>query len=175
MVRTVITVLYRVNYVTSFACCSRLQITAISTSVWRWWFSFLKSANIEMYRNHSPREVLWTTAFVLHIPFLEVLRLYRLFLGLGLFFNSLKYTQSVGLLGRWISLSQGHYLHTEQHKHRINTQTSMPRVGFEPTTPMFERAKTVNVCTHGENPISAHIEDRATRASETTFLAFWLL
>jgi hypothetical protein len=24
------------------------------------------------------------------------------------------------------------------------TQTSMPRVGFEPTTPVFERAKTVH-------------------------------
>jgi hypothetical protein len=29
-------------------------------------------------------------------------------------------SQSVGLLGRWISPSQGRYLHTEQHKHRIN-------------------------------------------------------
>jgi hypothetical protein len=28
--------------------------------------------------------------------------------------------QSVRLLGRGISLSQGRYLHTEQHKHRIN-------------------------------------------------------
>jgi hypothetical protein len=30
------------------------------------------------------------------------------------------YTQSVGLLGRGISQSQGMYLHTEQHKRRIN-------------------------------------------------------
>jgi hypothetical protein len=30
------------------------------------------------------------------------------------------FTQSVGLLGRGIGPSQGHYLHTEQHKHRIN-------------------------------------------------------
>jgi hypothetical protein len=29
-------------------------------------------------------------------------------------------TQSIGLLGRGISPSQGRYLHTEQHKHRIN-------------------------------------------------------
>jgi hypothetical protein len=28
-----------------------------------------------------------------------------------------------------------------QNKH---TQTSMPQVGFEPTTPVFERAKTVH-------------------------------
>jgi hypothetical protein len=31
------------------------------------------------------------------------------------------YTQSIGLLGRGISSSQGRYLHTGQHKHRMNT------------------------------------------------------
>jgi hypothetical protein len=40
---------------------------------------------------------------------------------------------SVGLLGRVISPSQGRYLR----------QTSIPRVGLEPTIPAFERAKTV--------------------------------
>jgi hypothetical protein len=40
---------------------------------------------------------------------------------LSRFFNFLIYTQStVGLLGRGISPSQGRYLYTEQHKHRIN-------------------------------------------------------
>jgi hypothetical protein len=38
----------------------------------------------------------------------------------GRFFSILIYTQTVGLLGRGISPSQGRYLHTEQHKHRIN-------------------------------------------------------
>jgi hypothetical protein len=54
--------------------------------------------------------------------------------------------QSVGLPGRGISSSQGLYLNTGQHKHRINTythQTSMPCFGFEPTIPASERAKTV--------------------------------
>jgi hypothetical protein len=46
---------------------------------------------------------------------------------------------------RAISPSQGSYLHTEQHKHWINAhKTSMTRVGFEPTMPVFERAKTVH-------------------------------
>jgi hypothetical protein len=53
--------------------------------------------------------------------------------------------QSVGPLGRGISRSQGVYLHTEQHKQNKRTQTSMPRVGFEPTIPVSERAKTVRV------------------------------
>jgi hypothetical protein len=55
--------------------------------------------------------------------------------------------QTVVLLGRVISLSQGLYLNTGHHKHRINTythQTSMPCVGFEPTIPASERAKTVH-------------------------------
>jgi hypothetical protein len=43
-----------------------------------------------------------------------------------------------------IRLLQGHYLHTEQHKHRINAKTYMPRVGFEPTTPVLEEVKTVH-------------------------------
>jgi hypothetical protein len=37
------------------------------------------------------------------------------------FSSFLIYTQSVGLLGRGISLSQGRHLQTEQHKRRINT------------------------------------------------------
>jgi hypothetical protein len=42
-------------------------------------------------------------------------------LGPGLFFSFvIFFTQTVGLLGRAISPSQFRYLHTEQHKHRIN-------------------------------------------------------
>jgi hypothetical protein len=42
-------------------------------------------------------------------------------LGPGLFFSFvIMFTQSVGLLGRVIIPSQGRYLHTGQHKHRIN-------------------------------------------------------
>jgi hypothetical protein len=63
---------------------------------------------------------------------------------LGRFFSFLIYTQSVGLLGREMSQSQGRYLHTEQNKHRINAQTCMPRVEFELTIPAFEREKTVH-------------------------------
>jgi hypothetical protein len=36
------------------------------------------------------------------------------------------------------------YLYTEQHKQKERTQISIPRVGFEPTTPVFDRAKTVH-------------------------------
>jgi hypothetical protein len=36
---------------------------------------------------------------------------------------SRSYTQSVGILGRGISPSQGFYPHTQQHEHRINAHT----------------------------------------------------
>jgi hypothetical protein len=67
--------------------------------------------------------------------------------GIGHPWNALLYfslsilRQSVGLLGRGISPSQGRYLTKTQNK---RTQTSMPWVGFEPTVPVFERAKTVH-------------------------------
>jgi hypothetical protein len=41
---------------------------------------------------------------------------------LGPFFSFLIYTQSVWLLGRGISLTQGRFLYTGQHKYRINAQ-----------------------------------------------------
>jgi hypothetical protein len=40
------------------------------------------------------------------------------------FFSFLIYSQMVGFLGRVISPSQGLYLNTGQHKHRINTYTT---------------------------------------------------
>jgi hypothetical protein len=44
---------------------------------------------------------------------------------------------SVGLFGRGIGTSGGIYLHRTAHGH-----TSMPRAGFEPPDPVFERPKT---------------------------------
>jgi hypothetical protein len=55
------------------------------------------------------------------------------------------FSQTVGLLGRVISPSQGRYLNTRQHKYRINAYThqiSLHWVGVEPTIPASERAKT---------------------------------
>jgi hypothetical protein len=52
-------------------------------------------------------------------PFVEPLSLYQV---LDLF------RQLVGILGQGISLSQGRYLHTRQHKHTMNAQTSMTQM-----------------------------------------------
>jgi hypothetical protein len=65
-------------------------------------------------------------------------------------------TQSVGLLGREISRSQGLYLHTEQHKHRINAHTYLLEVGLEPMIPAFERAKRVHALDRAVTVIGMH-------------------
>jgi hypothetical protein len=50
--------------------------------------------------------------------------LYSPLFDLGRFFQFLNlFAPSVGLLGRGISPSHGGYIHTEQHKHRINAHT----------------------------------------------------
>jgi hypothetical protein len=41
--------------------------------------------------------------------------------------------------------------HTGQHKQNKRTQTSMPQVGFEPTIPVFERAKTAHALDRAAN------------------------
>jgi hypothetical protein len=58
---------------------------------------------------------------------------------LGRFFSFLIYTQLVGLLGRGITPRKA-----ATYTQNIRTQTSIPRVGFEPTIPVFERATTVH-------------------------------
>jgi hypothetical protein len=52
--------------------------------------------------------------------------LYSPLLGPGLFFSFvIFFTQTVWFLGRVLSPSQGRYLHTGQHKHRINALTDI--------------------------------------------------
>jgi hypothetical protein len=52
--------------------------------------------------------------------------LYSPLSGPDLFFSFLIFfTQTVGLLGRWISPLQDRYLHAGQHKHRINAHTDI--------------------------------------------------
>jgi hypothetical protein len=67
---------------------------------------------------------------------------------LAAFSVSWSFTQSVGLLERGINPSLGRYLHTGQHKHRINAHRH-PRLKWESKPsqakiPVFERAKTVH-------------------------------
>jgi hypothetical protein len=56
----------------------------------------------------------------------------------------------VGLLGRVISPSQGRYLTQTQNKYK---QTSMSRLGVEPTFPALERAMTFHALDRGATVI----------------------
>jgi hypothetical protein len=105
-----------------------------------------------------PMDVISVTCFDLIRAFIHSFIhqwLYSHLLGPGLFFSFvIFFTQTVGLLGRVISPSQGRYLHTGQHKHRINAythQTSMPWMGFEPTIPASELAKKVHALDRAAN------------------------
>jgi hypothetical protein len=64
---------------------------------------------------------------------------------LGRFFSFLIYIQAVGHLdggsGRRIAAT---YTQNNTKHRKKRTQTSMPLVGFEPTIPVFKRAKTVH-------------------------------
>jgi hypothetical protein len=105
----------------------------------------------------------------------------QVIVGPWLLFRSLFYTQSVGLLGRVTGPKQCRYLHTVQHKLNKHTHTSMPRVGFQTTTPAFERAKTVHgldrraIATGTHNPLetkSLHgVVLQEAELSRTTILA----
>jgi hypothetical protein len=66
-----------------------------------------------------------------------------------LFSVSSSFTQSVGLLGRGMSQSQGRYQHTTAQTENKRTQTSMTQAEFEPTIPVFEQAKIVTTVTPG--------------------------
>jgi hypothetical protein len=67
--------------------------------------------------------------------------------------------QSVGLLERGISPPVARPLHRHratqtQNKH---TQTSMHRVGFEPTTPVYERVTTIYALGHVATVINGRL------------------
>jgi hypothetical protein len=70
--------------------------------------------------------------------------------ALGLCFYSFLITQAVGrILGREISPSQARYLHGTTQIQNKCRQTSIPRMGFEHTTPVFGREKTVHALDRG--------------------------
>jgi hypothetical protein len=70
----------------------------------------------------------------------------------------LTYTQSVGLLGRVISPSQDRYLHTGQHKHKINADTNIHVLNGIRTHDPSVRASEDSLCLslrgHYDQPIN---------------------
>jgi hypothetical protein len=79
-------------------------------------------------------------------------------LELGRFFSFLIHTQSVGLFGWGIGPSQGLYLHTEQHRHRINAHRH-PCLEWDssPRSQVFKREKTVHALDRAATVISPSV------------------
>jgi hypothetical protein len=63
------------------------------------------------------------------------------------------FTQTVGLLGRVISPSQGRYLHTGQHKHRINAHTDIHASNGIRTHDPSVRASEDSSCLYAARPL----------------------
>jgi hypothetical protein len=69
----------------------------------------------------------------------------------------LNFRQSVGLLWRGISQWQGRCLHRAIQTQNKRRQTSMPRVRFEPTIPVFEageESSCLRLCGHVSQQIN---------------------
>jgi hypothetical protein len=54
----------------------------------------------------------------------------------------------VGLIGLQIAPSQDPYIHRTAQRRKKHGHPSMPREGFEPTTPVFERLRTIRSLEH---------------------------
>jgi hypothetical protein len=67
-------------------------------------------------------------------------------LGLGLFCFIIYFTKLVGPLGRLISPSQGRYLHTRQHKYRVNAHTNIYALSRIRTHDLSVRASEETSC-----------------------------
>jgi hypothetical protein len=78
--------------------------------------------------------------------------------ALAAFSVTWSYTQSVGLLGRGISSSQGLYLHAEQHKHRINAHNTDIRASsgmgtHDPSVRVSEDSSCLRPRGHCDRPL----------------------
>jgi hypothetical protein len=97
--------------------------------------------------------------------------------GPWLIFSFLIYAQSVGPLGWEMRPSQGHYLHTEQHKHRINAHRH-PCLEWNSNL-WFEWAKTVHAldraaAVFAEFPTTeAYSNLDRTNVKYSTYKQFW--
>jgi hypothetical protein len=74
-----------------------------------------------------------------------------------------------GLLGWAISPSQGRYLHKRTQTQKKRGQTSIPRVGFEPMIPAFERVKAFNGLDREATVIGAVSYDSPKYSSTSIF------
>jgi hypothetical protein len=92
---------------------------------WLFWVELLRKVLSPRKMALVILELIWFVQVICCCSFIHLFIhqwLYNPFLGPGLIFSFvIFFTQTVGLLERGISPQQVRYLHTGQHKHRINT------------------------------------------------------
>jgi hypothetical protein len=98
---------------------SPMSLVPIDSGFWRWCIIFI----------------------IVIIIIIIIIYVYRFSASFSVFYT---YVHLEELLWRGISPSQSLSLYKEQHKQNKCTQTSMPVVGFDPTTPEFAWKKTVD-------------------------------
>jgi hypothetical protein len=86
--------------------------------------------------------------------------LYRPLLDFGCFFSFLLLYAVCRTPRMGDQLLQGRYLHRKIQTKNKRTQTSMPWLGFEPTTPVFEQARTVRALARAVTVISMKADTR---------------
>jgi hypothetical protein len=100
----------------------------------RMWSTQRNPVPVSLFQPHIPHDLTWARTQATTVGNRQLTAwaiVYRPIYGstvlmdLGRFFSLLIYTQSVGLLGWGISPSKGRYLHTEQHRHRINAHRNI--------------------------------------------------
>jgi hypothetical protein len=101
---------------------------------------FLDVGRLEDRRRRSEKVTVLLEKFI-HQWHYSPLLVPDLFLSFVIFFR-----QTVGLLVPMISPSQGRYLHTEQHKHRINTHTDIHALSWIRTHDSSVRASEDRSC-----------------------------
>jgi hypothetical protein len=102
----------------------KINVLLLLLRTFRWWYAVVLCGIVVVVKY-----VWWCWWMgensVLYISFIHQ-RLYSPLLGPGPSFSfAIFFTQTVGLLGRVISPSQGRYLHTGQLKHIINAHTDI--------------------------------------------------
>jgi hypothetical protein len=96
---------------------------------------------------------------LLHANFFSLFR-YSLFVAIWPLFQFLILYTVGRTPWRVISPSQGRYVHMTTQTQNKSTQTSMPRVRFEPTSPVFELAKTVHALDRAATVIGEHANNQ---------------
>jgi hypothetical protein len=141
----------------------QIQFTVLSSGIWRRVVIFRIVPEDRTLHNHGCENlIIYIFTFCFLISLIHQW-LYSPLLGPGLFISFvIIFTQTVELLGRVIRPSKSRYLHTGQHKHRINSHTDIYALSEIRTQDSSVRASEDNSCLrprgHCDPPLLSNID-----------------